>query len=419
LQSGLLALALRHHQPHARILLLERGATLGGNHTWSFHTKDVSASAAAWVAPLIESRWPRYDVRIGKFCRTVELEYASVSSAHFARVVDDAVTAQSGSQIHTSTTAEQVSLHHVTAADGRCFRGRLVVDNRGPSRDGSPSFTGGYQKFWGFEIELPEDWPDVRPVIMDDSVDQRDGFRFLYTLPFTRRRVLVEDTRFSNSAELHRAECIDVVQGYLRRRNVTKWRIVREEHGVLPMPTNADYAPRGPRSDEEVLAGGYAGGWFHAATGYSFPLAAAFADRVATVSVERVPAAVKDLAASHRWRNRYGRFLNRLLFELVKPKTRYQIFRRFYRVLAEPRIARFYAHRFRCSDAARIVVGIPPGGLRPFRFLSSYVGSLRGQKRSRGTEAIEPPRKPDSSGERASTAAAPPPVSPVREEISA
>jgi lycopene beta-cyclase len=360
LQSGLLALALRHHQPHARILLLERGATLGGNHTWSFHTKDVSASAAAWVAPLIESRWPRYDVRIGKFCRTVELEYASVSSAHFARVVDDALTAQSGSQILTSTTAEQVSLHHVTAADGRCFRGRLVVDNRGPSGDGSPSFTGGYQKFWGFEIELPEDWPDVRPVIMDDSVDQQDGFRFLYTLPFTRRRVLVEDTRFSNSAELHRAECIDVVQGYLRRRNVTKWRIVREEHGVLPMPTNADYAPRGPRSDEEVLAGGYAGGWFHAATGYSFPLAAAFADRVATVSVERVPAAVKDLAASHRWRNRYGRFLNRLLLSDIPP------------LLPGPRGA---SHRsilrpsfslFRCGTNRS---GHPPGWPAPLSFL--------------------------------------------------
>jgi len=61
-----------------------------------------------------------------------------------------------------------------------------------------------------------------------------------------------------------------------------------------------------------------------------------------------------------------------LLFELVKPQTRYQIFRRFYRVLDEPAIARFYGHRFTPLDAFRIVVGIPPMGLRPFQFLRSY-----------------------------------------------
>ena len=40
LQSGLLALAIRHHHPDARVALIERERQIGGNHTWSFHLGD-------------------------------------------------------------------------------------------------------------------------------------------------------------------------------------------------------------------------------------------------------------------------------------------------------------------------------------------------------------------------------------------
>ncbi|MEM8495734.1 MAG: lycopene cyclase family protein, partial [Planctomycetota bacterium] len=75
------------------------------------------------------------------------------------------------------------------------------------------------------------------------------------------------------------------------------------------------------------------------------------------------------------WRRGFARFLNRLLFCLVTPRHRWKIFRRFYRVLPEERIARFYAHRFNVADAARIVIGRPPTGLAPVRFFKSLVSS--------------------------------------------
>ncbi len=78
--------------------------------------------------------------------------------------------------------------------------------------------------------------------------------------------------------------------------------------------------------------------------------------------------AVRDLASRHQRRAGFARFLNRLLFRLVRPESRWQIFRRFYRVLSEDAICRFYAHEFTTRDVARIVVGWPPGGLTPIRF---------------------------------------------------
>jgi lycopene beta-cyclase len=134
------------------------------------------------------------------------------------------------------------------------------------------------------------------------------------------------------------------------------------------MPYAATASREGPSP-----ACGYAGGWYHAATGYSMPLAVRFAELVARGCPERVAAEIASAAAEDRLRRGFTRFLNRLLFCLVRPEHRWKIFQRFYRVLPEERIARFYAHRFTFTDAARILIGWPPIGLAPIRFARSFV----------------------------------------------
>ena len=390
LQSGLLALAIRHHHPDARVALIERERQIGGNHTWSFHLGDVPEACRTWVQPLIKYQWSGYDVRLGTFQRHVGLPYASIPSDHFARIVGGlfeaaGLTSESGFdgttplavaernphwQLMTDTDVINVTEGSVITRCGQLIRGRLVIDCRGPAAQ-KIRFAGcGYQKFHGFELELEDDWPTKSPVIMESVVDQSDGFRFVYTLPFTPRRVLVEDTRFSATPDCDRQECLDLVKRYLRRRGVDRFQIVREESGVLPMPFTSELQP----ASCSPLSGGYAGGWFHAATGYSFPMAVAFAEAVASGPLDQATDRVNELSDKHRLRSRYSRFLNRLLFRLVAPRHRYQIFRRFYRVLSDVSIKRFYSHQFTAGDALRIVVGIPPTliGLRPQGFIRSF-----------------------------------------------
>jgi lycopene beta-cyclase len=367
LQSGLMALAISHHQPNAQWIIIEQQEKLGGNHTWSFHETDLESDCAEWAEPIAECRWPRYQIRVGGRVRTVEIPYRTCSSSHFERLLTRAAQQHRG-KILTHTTVTDVDEKFVVLGDGRRLDASVVIDNRGPAPLNASSFAGGFQKFWGFELELNSDWPHANPIVMDDQIDQKDGFRFIYTLPMEPRRVLVEDTRFSNTTSIDREECLEKVRAYVISRGCHDWRIVREEQGVLPMPTQGFL----PGSGLPMLAGGYRGGWFHAATGYSFPMALRVAQTVATTPVDQLAQALLQLSREHAWRGRFSRFLNRLLFELVKPQTRYQIFRRFYRVLGEPAIARFYGHRFTRSDAFRIVVGIPPMGLRPWQFIRSY-----------------------------------------------
>jgi len=374
LQSGLMAMAIRHHQPHARLAIIERGSQLAGNHTWSFHASDLPAESAAWVEPLIESRWPGYEILVGGRKRSVNLEYFSISSNHFASVIAEKLEG-TDCQIMTDANAIELTNNRVTLSDGRRVEAAVVFDNRGPNRIDLQNYSGGFQKFWGFEVELDRDWPLANPIVMDDRIDQSDGFRFIYTLPMERRRVLVEDTRFSNSPSIDRDECLAKVRSYLAELGCSDYRIIREESGVLPMPTSGPL----PGSELPKLVGGYRGGWFHAATGYSFPMAVAVAEIVSKTAAAELPEALQRLGNEHAGRARFARFLNRLLFDLVKPQTRYQIFRRFYRVLDEPRIARFYGHRFTRFDAFRIVVGIPPMGLRPLNFFRCLAASRKPQ----------------------------------------
>ncbi len=344
--------------------MIEQESELAGNHTWSFHPNDVPKTAKSWLSPLIAHQWEGYQVRFPKFSRHLHLTYACCTSERFRKVVGSHFL-NSSSVLLTSTKVDSISDTNAVVKNGNVYHGAVVVDCRGPSSIGATDVGMGYQKFVGLEIELEQDWPDSQPTIMDGCTDQIDGFRFVYTLPFSKRRVLVEDTCFSDRSEINRTEHIDRIKSYVGDRVAGSWRVLREESGCLPMPFSAAFLPRATRP----LSGGYAGGWFHAATGYSFPMSIRFAEAVAKVSPENAWHAVEELAIRHRKRAIFSRFLNGLLFRLVRPDTRWQIFRRFYRVLSEDAIARFYSHEFTSMDATRIVVGKPPAGLTPWRFL--------------------------------------------------
>jgi len=203
---------------------------------------------------------------------------------------------------------------------------------------------------------------------MDVPADQAGGFEFLYELPLGPDRVLLEYTRFHEEPVCDDAGAAALIATRLAEAGAGSAKPIRTERGCLPMP----YAKPAERAGPSP-AGGYAGGWYHAATGYSMPLAVRFAELVARAHPDRVVAEVAAAATRDRLRHRFTRFLNRLLFCLVRPEDRWKIFQRFYRVLPEPRIARFYAHRFTLTDASRILIGRPPAGLAPIRFARSFV----------------------------------------------
>lgn len=367
LAGGLTALALCEAGRGAGVTLIERDTRLGGNHTWSFHDTDLDAEQRRLVMPLVAHRWPRHLVQFPGRQRIIETGYATFTGEDLARVVSDRMQAARG-RVLLGVAVASLDGTTVRLTDGRVLRADLVLDARG-AEPLPPGARAGYQKFVGLEVELREDGPWTTPVVMDATVSQLGGYRFVYVLPFTRRHVLIEDTVYGSDATLDVAETESRVWAYVQESGAAIQRIERREIGVLPLPITAAASDDPAAGAPNVVSIGYRGGFFHPVTGYSLPLAARVATAVArTRRTEDVPAAVAAIARDLRGQQRFGRLLNRLLFQAMPPGARWHALDRFYR-LPDATIARFYASRNTLWDRLRVLAGRPPRGVSLIRMM--------------------------------------------------
>jgi lycopene beta-cyclase len=363
LQNALIALALLQRKPDVSLTLIEREVRLGGNHTWCFHESDVPPAARSLLEPLVVRRWPAYDVAFRSHRRRVLGGYAALTSERLDAVVSAALEAAPNAR-RLVANARDVAPDRVTLDDGRQHTGLLVVDARGPEH-AAPSARA-YQKFVGLELALGRDGAPEIPLLMDATVDQIDGFRFMYVLPWSKDRVLVEDTYYSDSPDLDLPRLRQRVLDYAARAGYEVSAVLREERGVLPIPTRLELASDG----SAPLRAGYGGGLFHPTTGYSLPVAT----RLALFLAERPahaalgPEYVSWLRA-HRRQARFCLRLNQLMFSAFAPEQRQHVLERFYR-LPEDTIRRFYALETSALDRARLLCGRPPRGFSLRRLLA-------------------------------------------------
>jgi lycopene beta-cyclase len=354
LAGGLIALRLRALRPELRVLVLEGGPVLGGVHTWSCFETDLPPATQAWIAPLISHRWSAYSVRFPSHRRDLTTPYMSIASDRFARVVGETL----GDKARTGMPVVSLSANSITLADQSVLTAAAVIDARGPS--GGDALVLGWQKFLGQEVELTAPHGLTRPIIMDATVDQLDGYRFLYVLPQSPTRLLIEDTRYADGEALDRDQLRRDLNGYAAAQGWTIREVVREEDGVLPIALGGDIGRWW--EETEGAAVGLRAALFHPVTGYSLPDAARLADQVAALPVLTTETVRAHVEAHSRltWEKRgYYRLLNRMLFRACEPDQRYRVLERFYR-LPQPLIERFYAGRAGLADKARILIGKPP-----------------------------------------------------------
>ena len=361
LSGGLLAWRLRQCRPDLDVVLIEAAAELGGNHTWSFFASDLTPEQNAWIEPLVCHRWPAYEVRFPKRLRTLASGYRSIEAARFARVL----TQDLGARVMLKTEVANVGESHVQLADQTTFSAGCVIDARGERS--SPHLVLGYQKFLGLEVRFQEPHGQALPIIMDATVAQNDGYRFVYTLPFTADTMLIEDTYYSDGEALAPATLRGHINDYAAARGWRIAEVIREEHGVLPIILAGDIA----RFLDDTAVGapriGLGAALFHPTTGYSLPDAIRLADHVAAAPGPMTTSSVRQLIhdmISATWEQRaIFRLLNRMLFKAGDADKRYTILERFYGLDAGL-IRNFYAGHLSALHKARILIGKPPVPIR-------------------------------------------------------
>ncbi|CAN5142266.1 hypothetical protein BH10PSE13_BH10PSE13_06740 [soil metagenome] len=357
LAGGLIALALAAKRPEVRIALIDAADSFGGNHVWSCFGSDI-ADAHRWlVAPLVSHAWHGHDVRFADHGRTLAQGYQSIESEGLDAALRAALPPDARM---TGVSVSLLTPTSVRLADGRTIVAGGVIDARNA---GDLSRLGlGWQKFLGQRLDLAAPHGLTRPVIMDATVDQADGYRFVYLLPFGPCSVLVEDTYYSTMPDLDVTLLETRIAAYAAAQGWTVNSVSRSETGVLPVCTGGDFEGYWRGQGEGVARVGISGGFFHAMTGYSLVDAVRVAALVADMSDlsgASLHAGLHKAAQAHWHGQSFYRLLAKLLFQAADPPERHHVLSRFYR-LDSTLIDRFYAGRSTLSDKLRIMAGKPP-----------------------------------------------------------
>ena len=234
LANGLLALRLRQQRPELRVLLLSRAKPSGQPHLVVSPARP-DPGAAGWLAPLVEQRWPGYEVIFPALRRQLGSGYASIFSSRFHQHL----MAELGGQIRLGVEVSAVEPQRVQLVGGQSLEAGAVIDGRGVRR--SAQLALGF-RFLGQELRLQQPHGLRVPIIMDASVAQKDGYRFVYVLPLSVDSLLIEDTYYADGDAVAPEALRANIQRYAEGRGWAIRQVLREEQGVLPIVLSGDIA---------------------------------------------------------------------------------------------------------------------------------------------------------------------------------
>ena len=348
--------------PKLKITLIDANSEIAGDHTWSFNLNDIDTELQKWVRPFIAHQWDAYDVKFPTRQRTLNITYCTGNSETLKSCVRPLIDSGRLS-LKLNSRVQDIGEDIVFLEGGEEIQSALILDARG--FEPNPERYLGYQKFVGHVIRTEQPHGVERPIIMDATVPQLGGYRFVYCLPYSDTELLVEDTYYADGADMKSQEVDARIRDYIESQlNITSYEVARRETGILPITIAIKpdvYAP---------MSIGIRGGYYHAVTGYSFPDAAKVADRLAhqilllvnggqKITNRNLQLAMHNMQREHYSSERFFRLLNRMLFRAAKPQERYMVLQRFYG-LGEGLIERFYAGDLTWRDKVRILIGKPP-----------------------------------------------------------
>lgn len=352
--NAILAYRLRQVRPDLKMIILEKKEKTGGDYTWSFFSSDIDVHQMEWVRPLIKHQWDMHELIFPEYERLINGVYNSIPSESLFDSLE-----KSGIEILTGKKISKLSPEDVITDNGERFSADCVFDGRGPREN--MKFSAGYQKFVGIDVDLAEPHGMDHPIIMDVRLDQEDGFRFMYVLPWSDTSLMLEDTHYSNTPDYDVQYYKKKMVEYAGSKGWKVKEITRIEHGALLIPMESD-----PDAEDDIQKGipviGIRGEIYNPITSYATPGCIKLADLISNHPViesaaiakfikEKKPCIIKNRKISY--------MLNKMIFKVAAPETRYKIFEHFY-TKNDNLVKRFYSSSSILRDYLNLCIGVPP-----------------------------------------------------------
>ena len=232
-------------------------------HAFSFW--DDGHPNLALARSLAKKSWSKWEIKT--LDRTVvktsrSFSYSTVSSSSYEKYLTKNIKTNNGCILKTKVTRlhKNDDKNQIETSSGKSFYAKNVFD----SRPAEPSTKTLFQHFLGWEVNtVAPTFDDTMVTLMDFRVPQKEGFHFMYVLPYSKTSALIESTVYSSqilSSEWYERQIIQYLKNFL---SCTNYEIVYKERGAIPLNKKNDVIPFG-------IPIGLNAGALRASTGYAF-----------------------------------------------------------------------------------------------------------------------------------------------------
>lgn len=247
-----------------KILLIDKERKTANDRTWCFWE-----SGQGLFESIIYKKWDAAWYHSDKFSRLLDLspyQYKMIRGIDFYNYCFDIIKRHSNIEI-LYAPVESIGYENATvAAGGNTFYAEFIF-NSVPQDKLTLAKNEFYlhQHFKGWMIETQEPcFDDTQATLMDFRVSQQHGATFVYVLPVSAHRAMVEYTLFTpRLLQLYQYD--EGLQEYVNRFIPSAFSIIEEETGIIPM-TNYTFS----RGSGNVVNIGSAGGQTKPSSGYTF-----------------------------------------------------------------------------------------------------------------------------------------------------
>jgi len=145
-----------------------------------------------------------------------------------------------------------------------------------------------FQHFKGIEIKTSKPVFKKNEVILMDIQDKRDIFNFIYLLPFSKNRALVESTYFSSEIYDKEIYMRDIKKYIHEKFKINRFHCKYEEFGIIPMGKIVR------NNSKNIFKIGVAGNWNRLSTGYSLQNAFIYSKQIVDQILNNNPPRIKE-----------------------------------------------------------------------------------------------------------------------------
>ena len=250
------------------ILIIDKEKKVHNDRTWCFWEKD----AGEWDHILYRS-WKSIEFKSDTYRTNPQIApyvYKMIRSGDFYQFLWNVISKKENigfcqdTVINISHKKESASvLTEKTEYHARKLFNSIVFNQTYNQQSKYPVLK---QHFIGWFVETDEDaFDDSSATFMDFTVEQKGNTRFMYVLPLSSQKALVEYTLFSDKL-LDDNEYEQEIEKYLKKKSINSFKIIEKEKGIIPMTSYKFWN----YNSTNVLNIGTAGGWSKASTGYTF-----------------------------------------------------------------------------------------------------------------------------------------------------